>query len=103
MNLEGNKSTLTKYQKHTFAENDEGMVIKIPVGEPIEMHGILLPVKGEEKIAVFGQEIQYMHRYLIKPHYEITIGDYFIYDNVYEVISIEKWPKYQTLLLKVIK
>ena len=103
MNLEGNKSTLIKHQKHTFTENSEGMVIKVPIGEEKEMRGILLPVNGEEKIAIYGQDIQYMHRYLIKPHHEIEIGDYFIYDNIYEVISIEKWPKYQTLLLKVIK
>lgn len=103
MNLEGNKSTLTQHQKHTYVEDNEGIVVKVPLGEPVELRGILLPVKGEEKIAVYGQDIQYMHRYLIKPEHEVTIGDYFIYDSIYEVISIEKWPKYQTVLLKVVK
>lgn len=104
MNLEGNKSTSSIYKQHKYIENEEGMIIKVPKKAETKMKGILLPIKSEATIAVYGQEIQYMNRYLIKPKYNIEIGDYFIFGNIdYEVISIEKWPKYQTLLLKVVK
>lgn len=104
MNLEGNKSTQCIFKKHEYIEDNEGLVIKQPVGEDILIKGILLPVSGERYIAAYGADIRYIYRYLIKPNPNVVIGDYIIHkNNNYDIIAIEEWPKYYTLLIKVEK
>lgn len=103
MNLEGNKSTKTEFKKHVFVENEEGMVKKQPAEESIEIRGILLPLKEEAYIAMYGSAIKSMYKYLIKPDFEVNQGDYFLLNNkLYEVeTNPVKWTKYQTVILKV--
>lgn len=103
MNLEGNKSTLCTFTKHAFIEDNEGIVIKQPSGEDTPIKGILLPVSSERHINIYGAGIKYMYKYLIKPKKDVSIGDYITHnDKLYEIIEIEEWPKYYTLVIKVL-